>query len=413
LISRFHQLAYFTALLMFCKVWVIFSCALLAVASEDDPGSSQPEECDGGICQATDNLALLQTAPRTRGSGGWGWVNVTKFEKAYAYSGNHEVSGWMLVRPISWWPSSPYITGHALNWYLRDVDPRCSNGPASNNDDSCGVHVHEGKSCQEDPGEKLFLKGLGRDPWPCIYYRVFPETNKTSSKETQTPWLGHKVFDGIGDWTMAGHTIIVKDFDGVEIGCAVIRDADRSSRGAIYDSNSAAPPPTDYDNDEGDQDVSQFAMMQTSDITGLPAINWKPYYWYGGNLKITGYVWSRQNIFHTRGIGAFVSGKLSGVDDKCDKGPGSAPNSCGIVLFSGKSCEIDPGEPFWDEQYVRWINPWTCSAYTTLPRLGESHAQVPGFFIINGLSLRDMLGHAMILHDFLGHRVACSIVGDH
>jgi hypothetical protein len=95
---------------------------------------------------------------------------------------------------------------------------------------------------------------------------------------------------------------------------------------------------------------------------------------------------------------------LHGMDPKCANGPGPAALSCGIHIHVGKSCEEDALGHYWNHEFVK-EDPWSHIDYHVVGTGAHGHHVVP-----TGLTEEDILGHAVIIHDYEGTRVACAIL---
>lgn len=105
--------------------------------------------------------------------------------------------------------------GQSLTWDLSGVDPNCKDGPGEK-PNSCGVHIHAGKSCKEDALGHFFK--TTNDPWKTITY-----TAKQSSKgywEAQDSKV--KVATELTGAEVTGRTFIVHDFEGKRVACGII-----------------------------------------------------------------------------------------------------------------------------------------------------------------------------------------------
>ena len=75
----------------------------------------------------------------------------------YTYTGRLRVEG--TIGPME---TTESTTGFSQRFYfsLEGVDPLCSSGPGAYNN-SCGIHLHRGTSCQANPPSTLWNQELG------------------------------------------------------------------------------------------------------------------------------------------------------------------------------------------------------------------------------------------------------------
>jgi len=130
------------------------------------------------------------------------------FVKYYTYEGGLSVSGSV----------GPVLTNgvtQTFSYSLADVDPLCSGGPgdAAN---SCGVHIHSGRTCDDDAGGHYFTGIVTDDPWTTIAYTADAGTMASGIVEVTTGALGADV---------DGRAVVIHGFDGGRIACALLQAA--------------------------------------------------------------------------------------------------------------------------------------------------------------------------------------------
>ena len=111
-------------------------------------------------------------------------------------------------------------------------------------------------------------------------------------------------------------------------------------------------------------DGSRIACALLSDGVGatLAASAFVPYYTYdtSGGLAVAGSV----SPMSTSGTTQTFAWSLSGVDPQCSSGAGTAANSCGIHIHSGRTCTDNAGGHYYETSTVT-SDPWTSVAYTS------------------------------------------------
>lgn len=124
---------------------------------------------------------------------------------------------------------------------------------------------------------------------------------------------------------------------------------------------------------------------------------------YSGPLKVTGFV-----KVTSQGTGPRASQvllwKLLGTDPRClGSDSTSVANSCGIHITSTSDCESEPGSNLHASNVP---DPWGSAVYTVSGGTSVSE----GLTVTTGLSEHDLTGHALIIYDHSGSRVACGII---
>jgi len=244
-------------------------------------------------------------------------------------------------------------TTQTFQYDLYDVDPACAHGPSFLHPNSCGIHIHSGTSCATNAGGHYFDNAVvGADPWKAVFY-VSDSDGKTHGTR--------RVNTGYQSGSVTGHTLILHDYSGARIACAILSDGNT---------------PT------------------------LEASAFVKYYDYNGDLSVGGSV----GPFVTAGTTQSFGYALTGVGDGCDGGPGTAGNSCGIHIHAGMSCTENAEGHYWANSNEP--DPWKHVNYTS-----EGGAASGYYSVDTGYSAADVAGHAFIVHNFEGKRIACAILG--
>lgn len=72
---------------------------------------------------------------------------------------------------------------------------------------------------------------------------------------------------------------------------------------------------------------------------------------------------------HEATTGLYLGYRLNGVDTECNMGPGTAPNSCGIRVHAGSSCDKPAGMRLFNIGKLL-ADPWVNTYYTSTPGVG-------------------------------------------
>jgi len=124
------------------------------------------------------------------------------------YSSNLAISG-------TWGPMTTSGVTQTYAYDFSGTDPRCVNGADPANAVSCGMHVHVGMTCETAEAiGGLFSKGVVTEtPWLVVNY-VSDATGNTEGTVT--------VMTGATQSEMVGHAVVVHDYDGAGISCAIL-----------------------------------------------------------------------------------------------------------------------------------------------------------------------------------------------
>jgi len=269
-------------------------------------------------------------------------THVSNFVPYYSYTGNLVVSGSGTVATTG--------MGHqTLNFKLYGVDKACSGNPPKKAN-ACGIHIHEGMSCEENALGHYWNKGnYTYDPWSDVTY--------TSDRHGKAVVTDVTVLTGLDAARVDGHTFIVHDSTGGRIACGIITPVQLS----------------------------------------VPAFT--PYPGYTGNLDIWGSMLVKGQGSSTHAAQELFW-YLNGLSKKCLMGPKKeTPNSCGVHIHAGFSCADAQGH-YWDKEAIN-SDPWATVTYKG--PWGSAK-------VTTGETMYDVLGRTMVVHDYDGSRAACGII---
>ena len=89
-------------------------------------------------------------------------LTATNFVPYYNYEGLLAVAGTGTVTCSG--------TTHTLDYDLTSVEAQCAGSADSEAANSCGIHVHEGTTCDEEAGSHYYEDDEASDPWASITY---------------------------------------------------------------------------------------------------------------------------------------------------------------------------------------------------------------------------------------------------
>lgn len=318
-------------------------------------------------------------------------VGFYTWTKYLTYTGALRVKG-TIVNLVT--PSAS--AGTTFTYSLKGVDGSCAAGPGTAAN-SCGLHIHTGTSCTASAGGHYFTGAVHSDPWTSISY-----TSSLDAATAQFVTTGAVfVQTGAIQSQLAGKVVIVHDYSGAKMSCAVL-----------------APTPK----------------------TILYADGFVPYLSYVGDNLVSGTVGPIETtyIVHddvnaTMYMPDVVTGQqafswnLANVDGQCYAGPApGVPNSCGIHFHSGTSCV----QPAGGHYYLSPVDsdPWLNVTYTsrliedlttTIPYsygTWDFYNMVEGWIsdgyvnVVTGSSAADLAGHLLIVHNYAGAKIACAVI---
>ncbi|EOD16076.1 hypothetical protein EMIHUDRAFT_445508 [Emiliania huxleyi CCMP1516] len=135
-------------------------------------------------------------------------MTTTGFTPYFNYDGNLLVSGAVTLES-----ESTKNDTQTFSYSLAGVDPRCLNG-AGKAANSCGIHIHKGKSCAADALGHYFGETIAADPWGAVAYTSSTPANDTSGTFT--------VVNGLCSHAIKGTVFVAHDFYGRRIACSLI-----------------------------------------------------------------------------------------------------------------------------------------------------------------------------------------------
>jgi len=315
------------------------------------------EVCTDSGC--ADQSSLLQTDAE-RASKKKSTLSVMSFQPYYNYEGGLYVQGSLSIK----------VKGKkmSMSWDISGADANCGyvdypNGKISND---CGIHIHVGTSCTEDAGGHYWIGGS--DPWQKIHYDV--------SKSYQPGGVGTlgrsidsaSINAGLTDMDALGHAVIVHDITGARIACGIL--------------------------------ISEEELDAVSPAVTVPSF--MPYPDYTGPLTVTG----SMSIYTIDDV-QYMSWNLKGGDHNCgitNLPNGPVSNDCGIHIHTGTTC--DNASEVGGHYYSSPTDPWKMVHYNSY---GGKMVQT-GARVNASLSESAILGHAMVVHNLEGGRIACGII---
>ena len=279
-------------------------------------------------------------------------LKTTNFVPYFGYPGNLNVEGILTIYPEIG-PDKSALLGAG---HFSGVDPACSSGPNPDvNANSCGIHIHVGTSCGEDAGGHYYKTDA--DPWSAGYY---------ATESDGTAEVAFALMPGTSSADITGKAVIVHDYDGDRIGCALLEMPMPDQVAAPFGKYFSVPA-----------DLSDYAkVISGAKISTTPE-------------KTT------------------IDYMVADVDPACAAGPDLAQsaNSCGIHIHAGTSCEQDALGHY----YAVGSDPWGEGYYTAQSATDQYFVYAAGKFSLKaGLDQAAITGKTLIVHDQAGDRTHCA-----
>jgi len=289
------------------------------------------------------------------------------WKKYFSSSDHYTVEGSVRIKQIEF--GAGKTLGQELTWHLFDVAPSCQ---GSVGDGACGIHIHEGTSCDEDPKGRYWNKTIVTDdPWQSVQY--------DSDSGGITKIFRHNAITVVtGTASIMGKAVIMHDRSRPPrgIACALIEEE---------------PEP-------------EIVKLNST----MVAKTWMKYFNSSTTFTVTGSVSITQiESGANRTAGQQLTWDLLGLDPACWQGSG---NQCGIHIHKGSSCEEDTQGSHWDQTKVP-DDPWTALQYDADDKGGSKETNV--HTIVTGTS--DISGKTIVVYDSTapGRRIACALIEKH
>ena len=305
--------------------------------------------------------ALLSTASEAAA------LSATAFVRYASYTGPLTPRGSVHGRRVGG------ATDVAWQYNLVGLDPACTSGADPSVPNSCGVHVHEGRTCAGDAGGHFFTGAVTMDPWASVAYTVASAALGNASAEVSVDTGGTMR-------ELNGRSVVVHDHAGARIACAILGDSSATAGGLLTAGGFVT-----------------YAGASTGDSAGVAL---------AGQVSV-----GTSGGTDAAGLTAFaLAFHLSGVDALCAAGNDPSPSGttlplrCGIRVYSQRSCASSPGEPMTGDGAG---DPWANVSY-----MSDSAGVATGSLSVSlGLTLIDLSGRALIVHDSRGGHVGCALLG--
>jgi len=244
------------------------------------------------------------------------------------------------------------------------VDDSCETHSATG-PNQCGIHIHAGYSCADGEVGGHYFGAGGTDPWGLIRYSGgYPGVTWSMGKVKGTVCAE---IDATID-TALHRTVVVHNAAATKIACGVLH---RRTGGT--------------------------ARLIVPQLKAYPCEGYSNCIWDGE--KYGGAVSARMN---EQGQ-VCLNYKLLGGDPGCGSGPATGtPNSCGIHIHAGTTCEAASGVlgHYWNNAVLS-SDPWQTATYDSTK---------DEVCVDMGHELSEAAGRAVVVHDKAGHRVSCGLL---
>lgn len=134
------------------------------------------------------------------------------------YDGNLNVTGTVSFRAASFSNNGRDV--FLMNWNMQGLEPEgCAGTPPAGVANACGIHIHEGMTCEQAGGHHYNADWATEDPWSTVNYT----TNATISNAATGDHNYHAVIAaGTNISSIAGRAVVVHESSGARIACGLI-----------------------------------------------------------------------------------------------------------------------------------------------------------------------------------------------
>lgn len=248
-------------------------------------------------------------------------------------------------------------------------------------ENGCGIHIHEGDSCENSAAVKGHYWNIGllgsEDPWANITYK----TNGDGFSEDALILPGGNGYSAQENY---GHSIVIHDQYGTKVACGLLEEPSHSlgSKSTNISSPISEQESTGRETNELSAQIDSFPRLKSS-------------------LRPKG------DIIVQFGNEIKMKINVSGLESTCQS---TNTNGCGIHIHEGFSCnstEHVMGH-YWNSTNIGEPDPWINVTYNT------NKDGISGGFVDlvggNGYSINENVGHAIVIHDESGNKIACGIL---
>lgn len=222
----------------------------------------------------------------------------------------------------------------------------------------CGIHIHEGESCEEAAGHYFnhsLYESSDDDPWLEAMYNSNEEGDASNALVVPTGGMGSKV--------TKNHAVVIHSQDGTRIGCGVLNN--------IFNINSMEANVGVY---PGYDNVANKRIAPT------------------GTARIMAF---EDNVLRLRGT-------LDGLEPNCIK--------CGLHIHAGLlSCNTTEtiGDHWYEEEEMAG-DPWVAQK-ATYTSDAKGHTKF-AFYVYNGFDYENNIDHVLVIHGSDGTRIGCGVI---
>lgn len=138
-----------------------------------------------------------------------------------------------------------------------------------------------------------------------------------------------------------------------------------------------------------------WAVLRVNTLEAYPG--------YAGSLVVGGSI-SVETTGTGNAAAQVLTYDLKGVDSMCgSKDVTGVANACGIHIHKGTACDTAGGH-WWNSAAIT-DDPWATIMYN-----GTDGTSTGSVSVTTGLSVPDVLGRTMVIHDVTGARISCSLI---
>jgi len=239
------------------------------------------------------------------------------------------------------------------------------------------VHIHAGMDCANSGGHYWNSKnGTVADPWTKANYPMNSNAAGVALGSFTVPAFGYELGAAFG------HAVVVHSSDGTRIACGVLS-------GVVAAAPTAAPKPTAA----APTAAAPTAAPQPTPMTSMGSVRLGAYPGYKPGIITKG------NVVVTEKSGSVLTVTYDFTGVKAAQG--------GLHIHTGTSCNdaANVGGHYWLPSTA--TDPWLVTNWAAV------NGKASGTFDVSaGLTLSQVMGRAVVVHDGAGARIACGVIMD-
>eukprot|EP00929_Paragymnodinium_shiwhaense_P086314 TRINITY_DN4683_c0_g1_i4.p1 TRINITY_DN4683_c0_g1~~TRINITY_DN4683_c0_g1_i4.p1 ORF type:complete len:625 (+),score=127.63 TRINITY_DN4683_c0_g1_i4:452-2326(+) len=239
-----------------------------------------------------------------------------------------------------------------VTYDLEGLDSGCGEDAKHLPKNGCVIAIHEGASCEEVGEPHWDKKKFYSNPWATLQYHTHFDGRAWAK--------GVRVHTGLKMAEIVYKTVVIYDRKGAKISCSKLFPVKHLLTSKLEK----------YPHSKSNVDIDIEGSITLKASGAYPVITYN----------------------------------IGGVDEKCGRDSNPKALGCGIQVYEGTKCDA-VGRIYWNRKHIH-RNPWTKVRYYTL----EDRTAVGDAPVHAGLSLGDMVGRSVVVHDYYARPAACAVL---